>query len=73
MDKKKIEQNFFNYFILAVPTAGCIVTCILLIYFVGINKQYSFNVFLYCAMPLLVNLLISLPFKILKKRTEKND
>ena len=68
------KKNLFNYFTISVPLAGFIVTVLLLVYFIGINKQYSFNAVLYCLMPLLVNLLlISLPFKILKKKIEKHE
>lgn len=73
MEKKQIEKKLFNYFMIAVPIAGCIITVILLIYFVGINDQHTFAAFLYCIMPLLVNLLISLPFKVLKKGIEKDE
>lgn len=67
------KKNLFNYFTISVPLAGGVVTVLLLIYFIGINRQYSFNAVLYCLMPLLVNLLISFPFKILKKRIEKHE
>lgn len=73
MDKKQIEKNISKYFLIAVPTAGFIVTLILLIYFVGINNQHSFIALLYCLIPLLVNILIASTFKILKRRYGKND
>ncbi|MCD2257431.1 hypothetical protein ACNAN0_00970 [Agrilactobacillus fermenti] len=61
MASKRVIIQMRHYFIYGLPIAGLLITLILIGYFVGIEGYSGWRVWLYCALPLIINLLIALP------------
>ncbi|WEG73979.1 hypothetical protein [Vagococcus intermedius] len=65
-------KKFDGYFTKSLPLAGICITFILILFFIVYYGESSLLAWLYCLMPLVVNLLVSFGYRVIKKIFGKN-